>query len=86
MAALAVRTAPVGGFGFQNCRRNAHLEAEATKVGYSFPSARKTGTTICGLVFKMAWCSELTPKPLREWWWPTRTAPRSTTSPPIFSE
>lgn len=34
--------------------RNAHLEAEATKIGYSFPSARKTGTTICGLVFKVS--------------------------------
>ncbi|XP_056875437.1 proteasome subunit beta type-7 [Takifugu flavidus] len=52
MAALAVKCAPVGGFSFQNCQRNAVLEAEATKVGYSFPSARKTGTTICGLVFK----------------------------------
>lgn len=34
--------------------RNANLEAEAAKVGYSFPSARKTGTTICGLVFKVS--------------------------------
>ncbi|TNN23040.1 Proteasome subunit beta type-7 [Liparis tanakae] len=33
-------------------RRNALLEAEANKVGSSLPAARKTGTTICGIVFK----------------------------------
>ncbi|XP_035766441.1 proteasome subunit beta type-7 [Neolamprologus brichardi] len=32
--------------------RNAVLEVEAIKVGCSVPAARKTGTTICGVVFK----------------------------------
>ncbi|MBN3281220.1 PSB7 protein, partial [Polyodon spathula] len=32
--------------------RNALLEAEFTKLGHSLPAARKTGTTICGVVFK----------------------------------
>ncbi|CAI5667721.1 unnamed protein product [Oreochromis niloticus] len=32
--------------------RNAVLEVEASKVGCSVPAARKTGTTICGVVFK----------------------------------
>lgn len=34
----------------------------------------------------MVLSSELTPEPLRAWWWQTRTAPRSTTSPPTFSK
>lgn len=34
--------------------RNAVLEREANKVGCSLPAARKTGTTICGLVFKVS--------------------------------
>jgi len=34
--------------------RNAVLEAESTKLGYSIPAARKTGTTICGIVFKVS--------------------------------
>lgn len=43
---------PLGGFSFENCKRNALIEGEANKVGSSLPSARKTGTTICGVVFK----------------------------------
>jgi len=35
---------------------------------------------------RMASSSEPTPEPRREWSWPTRTAPRSTTSPPTSSE
>uniref|UniRef100_A0A4W5MLQ4 Proteasome subunit beta n=1 Tax=Hucho hucho TaxID=62062 RepID=A0A4W5MLQ4_9TELE len=31
---------------------NAVLEAEVTKLGCNIPAARKTGTTICGVVFK----------------------------------
>ncbi|KAJ4920127.1 hypothetical protein JOQ06_024526, partial [Pogonophryne albipinna] len=31
---------------------NAYLLGEANKVGSSLPTARKTGTTICGIVFK----------------------------------
>uniref|UniRef100_UPI00398EBD31 proteasome subunit beta type-7-like n=1 Tax=Pristiophorus japonicus TaxID=55135 RepID=UPI00398EBD31 len=43
---------PVGGFSFENCRRNAALEGELQQVGYKPPKARKTGTTIAGLIFK----------------------------------
>jgi len=38
-----------GGFSFENCKRNAILE----KMGAKLPTARKTGTTICGVVFKV---------------------------------
>lgn len=34
--------------------RNAVLEGEVNKVGCSLPAARKTGTTICGVVFKVS--------------------------------
>ncbi|XP_068695543.1 proteasome subunit beta type-7-like [Montipora foliosa] len=37
-----------GGFSFENCKRNVILE----KMGAKLPTARKTGTTICGIVFK----------------------------------
>eukprot|EP00899_Mesostigma_viride_P026162 jgi/Mesvir1/6730/Mv04435-RA.1 len=37
-----------GGFTFELCRRNAHLE----KLGLSGPKVLKTGTTIVGLVYK----------------------------------
>uniref|UniRef100_T1IJR7 Proteasome subunit beta n=1 Tax=Strigamia maritima TaxID=126957 RepID=T1IJR7_STRMM len=37
------------GFSFDNCVRNNLLE---TKLGLSVPKARKTGTTIAGLIFK----------------------------------
>ncbi|XP_076436107.1 proteasome subunit beta type-7-like [Babylonia areolata] len=39
---------PTGGFIFENCQRNKFLEGQ----GYTVPKAYKTGTTICGLVFK----------------------------------
>uniref|UniRef100_A0A672PCR6 Proteasome subunit beta n=1 Tax=Sinocyclocheilus grahami TaxID=75366 RepID=A0A672PCR6_SINGR len=32
--------------------RNALLEADINKLGFSSPAARKTGTTICGVVYK----------------------------------
>jgi len=38
---------PQAGFSFDNCRRNAFME----KQGVTLPSARKTGTTICGVIF-----------------------------------
>ncbi|CAG5867088.1 unnamed protein product, partial [Menidia menidia] len=53
MATVAVSRPPFGGFSFENCKRNAVLEAEVNKLGSSFPAARKTGTTICGVVFKV---------------------------------
>lgn len=37
-----------GGFNFENVRRNELL----VKTGYTAPGAKKTGTTICGLVYK----------------------------------
>uniref|UniRef100_A0A8C5BBS7 Proteasome subunit beta n=2 Tax=Gadus morhua TaxID=8049 RepID=A0A8C5BBS7_GADMO len=52
MATLSVSRAPLGGFSFENCKRNAVLEADSAKLGSSVPAARKTGTTICGIVFK----------------------------------
>ncbi|XP_070531785.1 proteasome subunit beta type-7-like [Ptychodera flava] len=47
MAALSAESS-TGGFVFDNCRRNAHLEQN----GLPLPKARKTGTTIVGIVFK----------------------------------
>ncbi|XP_008822797.1 proteasome subunit beta type-7 [Nannospalax galili] len=52
MAAVSVFKAPVGGFSFDNCRRNAALEADFVKKGFKLPKARKTGTTIAGVVYK----------------------------------
>ncbi|KAL2782036.1 proteasome subunit beta type-7 precursor [Daubentonia madagascariensis] len=52
MAAVSVCEAPVGGFSFENCRRNSILEADFAKKGYKLPKARKTGTTIAGVVYK----------------------------------
>ncbi|CAI5667724.1 unnamed protein product [Oreochromis niloticus] len=52
MATLTAVRPAFGGFSFDNCKRNAVLEVEASKVGCSVPAARKTGTTICGVVFK----------------------------------
>ncbi|XP_042556701.1 proteasome subunit beta type-10 isoform X2 [Dipodomys spectabilis] len=42
--------APQGGFSFENCQRNASLER--VLPGLRVPRARKTGTTIAGLVFR----------------------------------
>uniref|UniRef100_A0A3Q1FLB2 Proteasome subunit beta n=1 Tax=Acanthochromis polyacanthus TaxID=80966 RepID=A0A3Q1FLB2_9TELE len=41
-----------GGFCFENSRRNAVLESSLSEVNYKAPSARKTGTTIAGIVYK----------------------------------
>ncbi|XP_056154087.1 proteasome subunit beta type-10 [Lampris incognitus] len=41
-----------GGFSFENSRRNAVLESNLSELGYKAPAARKTGTTIAGIVFK----------------------------------
>lgn len=40
-------------FCYDEWFRNELLEREAAKQGVSFPAARKTGTTICGVVFKV---------------------------------
>lgn len=42
--------APAGGFTFDLCARNQRLVASET--GFKVPKATKTGTTICGIVFK----------------------------------
>lgn len=34
--------------------RNAFLEADFAKKGYKLPAARKTGTTIAGVVYKVS--------------------------------
>lgn len=39
----------LGGFNFENCRRNAFLMESG---GFKMPGAMKTGTTIVGLVYK----------------------------------
>ncbi|XP_067825800.1 proteasome subunit beta type-7 isoform X1 [Heptranchias perlo] len=52
MASLKVCQEPVGGFSFENCRRNAFIEAQLTKQGFKVLEARKTGTTIAGIVYK----------------------------------
>jgi len=39
---------PVGGFSFENSKRNAHLE----NLGFKAPKAVSTGTTICGIIYK----------------------------------
>lgn len=40
------------GFGFENIHRNRLIEQAAASAGSKMPSAKKTGTTICGMVFK----------------------------------
>ncbi|XP_075691621.1 proteasome subunit beta type-7 [Rhinoderma darwinii] len=52
MASVTVRSPLVSGFEFGNCRRNALLQKELTQKGHKLPAARKTGTTIAGVVFK----------------------------------
>ena len=41
-----------GGFNFDNVRRNEAIQAAGNKSSSVLPSAWKTGTTICGIVFK----------------------------------
>ncbi|KAM9840552.1 proteasome subunit beta type-10 [Aulostomus maculatus] len=43
---------PTGGFSFENSRRNTVLDSSLSEFGYKTPHARKTGTTIAGVVFK----------------------------------
>ncbi|XP_043914553.1 proteasome subunit beta type-7 [Protopterus annectens] len=52
MASLSVCQFPGAGFGFENCKRNALLEAKLEERRCKLPEARKTGTTIAGVVFK----------------------------------
>lgn len=41
-----------GGFSFENSRRNEELESSLSELGFKSPKARKTGTTIAGIVYK----------------------------------
>ncbi|XP_041666995.1 proteasome subunit beta type-10 [Cheilinus undulatus] len=41
-----------GGFSFDNSRRNNVLESSLSELGYRSPQARKTGTTIAGVIYK----------------------------------
>ncbi|KAM8953847.1 proteasome subunit beta type-7-like [Pelodytes ibericus] len=43
---------PQGGFSFENCLRNSSLEEKGPKLGLQPPKARKTGTTIAGIIYK----------------------------------
>lgn len=42
----------MGGFSFENSRRNEVLESNLSELGFKSPKARKTGTTIAGMVYK----------------------------------
>ncbi|RNA29868.1 proteasome subunit beta type-7 [Brachionus plicatilis] len=44
-----IKEPEVGGFSFENCKRNEYL---MTKGGFTVPKAIKTGTTIAGVIFK----------------------------------
>jgi 20S proteasome subunit beta 2 len=46
-----INTLPLGGFNYDNCLRNKALEANG---GVNPPKTMKTGTTICGLIFKVS--------------------------------
>uniref|UniRef100_U3F704 Proteasome subunit beta n=1 Tax=Micrurus fulvius TaxID=8637 RepID=U3F704_MICFL len=55
MASLSLQKASMpatGGFSFHNSARNAQLESEGGQKGLRLPAARKTGTTIAGVVYK----------------------------------
>jgi len=51
MASAAVEEYPKPGFNFENCVRNAHI-VRTSEGKLNLPKARKTGTTIVGLVYK----------------------------------
>jgi len=48
MAATTMPEMPQEGFSFENCKRNEFL----ANKGFAAPKTVKTGTTICGVVFK----------------------------------
>jgi len=48
MASTATAELPQEGFAFENCKRNEFL----SEKGFAPPKVTKTGTTICGVVFK----------------------------------
>jgi len=48
MSSVLLNEPPAAGFSFENCKRNAML----AQKGYVPPKTTKTGTTICGVIFK----------------------------------
>jgi hypothetical protein len=47
-----LKTLPLGGFNYDNCIRNRAM----TESGIAqAPKAMKTGTTICGIIFKVSY-------------------------------
>lgn len=48
MSSTLLSEPPQAGFSFENCKRNAFL----AEKGYAAPKVKKTGTTICGAIFK----------------------------------
>lgn len=51
---LSVLSEHRGGFDFDNCDRNLRLQKALAAAGSNFPAAKKTGTTICGIIVKDA--------------------------------
>jgi len=47
-AATVMQEAPMSGFSFENCKRNAFL----AQSGFQASKVTKTGTTICAMIFK----------------------------------
>ena len=47
-----LNTLPSGGFNFDNCIRNKAL-TECGSIGNTPVKTMKTGTTICGIIFKV---------------------------------
>ena len=91
-----MKTLPdVGGFDYSNCLRNKALLNNSGMGLQTNVKTMKTGTTICGLVYKvsiweltknrMEWLSLLILAPLAEALSETRTVRRSTTWRPTFS-
>lgn len=46
-----LKTLPMGGFNFDNCIRNKALAESGIA---QLPKTMKTGTTICGVVYKVS--------------------------------
>lgn len=44
---------PKGGFNYDNCLRNKAIEQNTAGAGTTGQKHMKTGTTICGIVFKV---------------------------------
>ena len=56
---LTQKNVPTGGFNYDNCLRNKAL---LEKGNFKVPGNMKTGTTICGVIFKVQDLSSLYPQ------------------------